>query len=190
MPSSSLSPALPTSALDVVIEASLGASSILLEVWAWSLRIPRCNSFGPGIESQYRLQPGLACCCRRLRDRQTGLLTELHLLNCQNFGILTEKHDAIKETLVTMLKAGRLRPDVEPCAGVDDRRRLRFDIAVDRADASKHQLFAAVKGAAVVESFGALHPEFQLLIANVSQRVSNLPPDGATFTAPSFVSAR
>ena len=192
---------------------------LTLRLW---LRLPILPEFG--------IKDGLVCCCSRDGRSHSARLTELHLVNCQNNGVLRFKHDGIKLTLASMCSAAGLQPIIEPSAGVHDNRRLRFDIAVDRADgwsrdvkldvsirsplakklvptAAKHPLYAAHCGylaklkhyshvvpqnshvkfiPAVLESFGALHPELQTFIASVSARVNDVPPESATFTAATF----
>jgi hypothetical protein len=71
---------------------------------------------------------------------------------------------------------------------------------------SKHRLYAAECGVdqkkkhyapfvasdhlkfipAVLESFGALHPETSSFVAMLASRVNNMPPEQATFSAPTF----
>lgn len=157
---------------------------LALRLW---LRLPILPQFG--------VQAGLACCCSRTGDsynqRAPEKLSELHLINCQNNGVLKFKHDGIKLVLAAMLRAADLQPIIEPLAGVHENRRLRFDIAVDRADGwnrdvkldvsvrsplakkllaqtSKHPLYAAQCG------FDAKHKHYDHVIPNNS-RVKFIP---------------
>eukprot|EP00042_Codosiga_hollandica_P053107 m.686479 g.686479 ORF g.686479 m.686479 type:complete len:1498 (-) comp58626_c0_seq59:378-4871(-) len=104
---------------------SLSNDDFQLTIRLW-LRVPILSEFG--------VKEGLVCCCSRVGGFRPARLTELHLVNCQNNGVLRFKHDGIKHTLASMCSAAGLQPIIEPSAGVHDNRRLRFDIAVDRAD--------------------------------------------------------
>jgi hypothetical protein len=92
-------------------------------------------------------------------------------------------------------------------------RDVRVDVSIRNplarkllTQSSKHRLYAAECGVdqkkkhyapfiasdnlkfipAVMESFGALHPETINFVAMLSSRVNNLPPEQSTFAAPSF----
>jgi hypothetical protein len=90
---------------------------------------------------------------------------------------------------------------------------VRIDVSIRNplakkllTQSSKHRLYAAERGAdqkrkhyaqfitnqqvkfipAIMETFGALHPDTTDLIATLSSRVNNFPPEHATFAAPTF----
>lgn len=204
---------------------TLANDDFTLALYNW-LRLPILPRFG--IRDSV-----IPCCCARAStsraDQHNQLLTELHLLNCHDSGLLTLRHHSMTATLAQMCRTTALLPMLEPLAGSHHDQRLRYDLAVDRADgwgrdvrvdvsirnplarklltqSSKHRLYAAQCGVdqkkkhyapfvasdhikfipAVLESFGALHPETSSFVAIVASRVNNLAPEQATFAAPTF----
>jgi hypothetical protein len=205
---------------------SFSNDDFTLALYSW-LRLPILPRFGIH-------NTEIPCCCARASgpraDQHSQQLTEQHLLNCHENGLLTLRHHSMTATLVQMCQATGLQPTLEPLAGSRHDQRFRYDLAIDKADgwgrdvrvdvsirnplakkllaqSSKHRLYAGELGAdqkrkhyasfhatnsslkfvpAVMETYGALHPETSNFVAMLAARVNNLAPDTSTYTAPTF----
>ena len=105
--------------------------TVALRLW---LRVPNLPLFG--------LTGSEACQCRRVDIPMLAskTCTEDHLLNCNGSGQFNKRHDAIVNTFHAMAQSVQLRAIVEPPVSAQQQSQKRFDISIDRADASASNL--------------------------------------------------
>jgi len=68
------------------------------------------------------------------------MLNEHHLHNCNAAGVMTRRHDALKNVVAEMIKKAKLTPQLEQLAGPGTGAILRFDICADRYNDANQDL--------------------------------------------------
>ncbi len=187
------------------------------------LRLPVLHKFG--------IKAGVPCCCNHENSNGKDMrLTEGHLLNCHAFNVMNDRHEALKNVFVSLLRFCKLVPGFEDLAGPGTGRINRWDVTADRYNqhnqdlkvdvtvtnpATRHMAPRAAfkQGAAalkarnkknkkyksflkpsddffplVFETFGYIDTPVLGLLCTLAERVNNVPPETATWTAPTFKS--
>lgn len=96
------------------------------------LRLPVIPKFG--------ISAGVPCVCGRETKSGQARLTEDHLLNCQAFSVMNNRHEALKNVFVDLLRHCKLTPDFEDLAGPGTGRINRWDISADRYNQENQDL--------------------------------------------------
>jgi hypothetical protein len=165
---------------------------------------------GPGATTQQLTDLHLLNC------QSNGLLTLRHNALASVFAQMCAavKLNPTMEPLAGSHHNRRFRYDISIERADGWGRDVKLDISVRNPlakkllpQSSKHRLYAAELGAdqkrkhyntfvhansdlkfipIIVESFGAMHLEVRNFIASLAERANNLPPDSATFAAPTF----
>ena len=96
------------------------------------LRLPIIPKFG--------IKAGIPCCCDRDTKEGKSRLTEDHLLNCHAYNGMNNRHEALKNVFVDLLKFCKLSPDFEDLAGPGTGKINRWDVSADRYNKDNQDL--------------------------------------------------